>query len=583
MDKKQHLGTVRFADIITDENREAFEGRFRQKLRRNKNGCDIWTGMQNEGGYGRFSLDGRIVMAHRLSHYFATGEDTSLHMRHLCGEPSCARPEHLEPGTAQQNADDQRLHRKTKVDRRLLNRKFDEQTVVAIREAYHAGESQQSVARRFDANPSTIGMVCRGDSYEDFGGPITRDRVRKPLSKSEIAKIEALAAEGYSARDIAKEMGLSPTTTKRYRSRWLRANPPPPTHELFPFIRPPVEIRTIGESEQGYRGVAGYVLPNWESLYRRIFSRVEVDEESGCWIFTGSKQKGYGAVKASAKNRPSRVMRTHRVVRFMVTGEDCLVLLRHSCDTRACCNPDHLSPGSYQDNANDRVPPRGEELYNALLTNAQARELREDVADGMAVPDAMRKYGLDATLVSRVCRGQSYAEAGGPLTRFEDAREGVHELFRELHGKGLTNKEIAVALERAGIRNTHGNTYQPSVVWRIIVKSLKLEPNSPYLDEQTASAVRRAVLDRRETGRQIAARLNVSKAVVSDIRRGKTWQHVAPLVEGAELRELLAHVDDGKRLPAIRRALGMPWLSREIIAHYVKQRADLNAQLSGAA
>ena len=69
--------------------------------------CWIWTGYKNEGGYGRFR--GRKgsdkVLAHRASYEFYCGDiPEGLVLDHLCRNPSCVNPKHLEPVTRNENS-----------------------------------------------------------------------------------------------------------------------------------------------------------------------------------------------------------------------------------------------------------------------------------------------------------------------------------------------------------------------------------------------------------------------------------------------------------------------------------------------
>jgi hypothetical protein len=80
------------------------------------------------------------------------------------------------------------------------------------------------------------------------------------------------------------------------------------------------------------------------------------DESSGCLIFTGAKDTGgYGKISVPRDSGGWRLESTHRVVweaagRGYPEGKPHLL---HSCDNKACCNLDHLRPGSQQDNAID--------------------------------------------------------------------------------------------------------------------------------------------------------------------------------------------------------------------------------------
>jgi len=66
--------------------------------------CWNWTGGNNGIGYGRFWDGNRQTMAHRWSYEFSMGEiPVGLSLDHLCRNPSCVNPEHLEPVTMREN------------------------------------------------------------------------------------------------------------------------------------------------------------------------------------------------------------------------------------------------------------------------------------------------------------------------------------------------------------------------------------------------------------------------------------------------------------------------------------------------
>jgi len=67
-------------------------------------GCWIWDGARTQGGYGHVNLDHRFQQAHRIV-YEALVEPIpgGLELDHLCAQPACVRPDHLEVVTHVEN------------------------------------------------------------------------------------------------------------------------------------------------------------------------------------------------------------------------------------------------------------------------------------------------------------------------------------------------------------------------------------------------------------------------------------------------------------------------------------------------
>jgi hypothetical protein len=66
--------------------------------------CWLWTGSKHPRGYGQLSLDGKVRRAHRVSFEIFVGPiPTELVLDHLCRNPACINPTHLEPVTQGEN------------------------------------------------------------------------------------------------------------------------------------------------------------------------------------------------------------------------------------------------------------------------------------------------------------------------------------------------------------------------------------------------------------------------------------------------------------------------------------------------
>jgi hypothetical protein len=85
---------------------EAWLPRFRSKVRITEN-CWEWLASTTEHGYGRFGQGGRghgWVVAHRWAYEATYGPiPDGLVLDHLCRNPLCVRPDHVEPVTQLEN------------------------------------------------------------------------------------------------------------------------------------------------------------------------------------------------------------------------------------------------------------------------------------------------------------------------------------------------------------------------------------------------------------------------------------------------------------------------------------------------
>ena len=82
------------------------EERFWEKVKKTE-GCWFWLAYKVPTGHGRFRVggkDGEMTPAHRVSYRLLKGEiPKGMDLDHLCKNPSCVNPEHLEPVTRAEN------------------------------------------------------------------------------------------------------------------------------------------------------------------------------------------------------------------------------------------------------------------------------------------------------------------------------------------------------------------------------------------------------------------------------------------------------------------------------------------------
>ena len=78
--------------------------RFMHYIKIRSNGCWEWQGGHNGNGYGKFKLEGKTQLSHRVaySHYFGVIPKNKV-IKHSCHNPSCCNPDHLKLGTQKEN------------------------------------------------------------------------------------------------------------------------------------------------------------------------------------------------------------------------------------------------------------------------------------------------------------------------------------------------------------------------------------------------------------------------------------------------------------------------------------------------
>lgn len=77
---------------------------FWAKVHAAENGCWLWIASKRRRGYGRFGPKGDQRAAHRVAYEALVGPiPDGLQLDHLCREPSCVNPAHLEPVTQLEN------------------------------------------------------------------------------------------------------------------------------------------------------------------------------------------------------------------------------------------------------------------------------------------------------------------------------------------------------------------------------------------------------------------------------------------------------------------------------------------------
>lgn len=155
--------------------RTNLSGRFWSKVdKRGADECWPWRGSLGRQGYGVLgaTMGHGVLRAHRVAYELHFGPvPTGLVVCHHCDNPPCVNPAHLFAGTRGDNNRDRSSKcrgRESRPENRgelSPNAKLSFADVVAIRAAVAAGETQQSVADRWDIRQGHVSRIVRRTSW----------------------------------------------------------------------------------------------------------------------------------------------------------------------------------------------------------------------------------------------------------------------------------------------------------------------------------------------------------------------------------------------------------------------------------
>lgn len=112
-----------------------------------------------------------------------------------------------------------------------------------------------------------------------------------------------------------------------------------------------------------------------------------VDQETGCWNWTGTMTRGYGKFTLTSGNTQITIG-AHRLVWRLYGGAKIgsTHQLDHVCRNRKCVNPEHMEIVTISEN-NRRKPA-------TRLTEAVVTQIRSELSSGAHYKVIAAKYGL---------------------------------------------------------------------------------------------------------------------------------------------------------------------------------------------
>ena len=137
----------------------------------------------------------------------------------------------------------------------------------------------------------------------------------------------------------------------------------------------------------------------YENDINRITDRVVVDDND-CWIWQGSKDNhGYGM---AVGYKHAKIDKAHRVsYRMFVEEIPAGKSICHTCDVRACVNPDHLYCGTARDNARDAKERGRLTGSRKRLTAEQKKQMALLHTEGITKQEIAETFGVSQMTVQK--------------------------------------------------------------------------------------------------------------------------------------------------------------------------------------
>jgi hypothetical protein len=148
-----------------------------------------------------------------------------------------------------------------------------------------------------------------------------------------------------------------------------------------------------------------------------VFARNSNHGGDGCWLWTGHKDAyGYGVIDcADTKNTKAHRFSWEKNVGPIPAG----LYVLHHCDTPACTRPDHLFLGTHSDNMRDaaskgrldqQVNPLRRRAALSILSPADVRAIRSEIALGVKQIDLARRYGVTKHAIWRIVHNLNWVD-----------------------------------------------------------------------------------------------------------------------------------------------------------------------------
>ena len=138
----------------------------------------------------------------------------------------------------------------------------------------------------------------------------------------------------------------------------------------------------------------------------RFKEKYIVDEESGCWNWTGTiTNKGYGTFHINNKE-----IKAHRFsYEYFIGPLDLKLMICHNCHNRKCCNPNHLRQDTNYSNMIDMVYQKNQR--HQILSVDEVIEIKKALKNYYRgqIKDLAHFYKVDPETIGAIKNSRSWS------------------------------------------------------------------------------------------------------------------------------------------------------------------------------
>jgi hypothetical protein len=132
-------------------------------------GCWLWQGALDRSGYGQINVDGKTMLAHRVSHTLFNGDIPDGHfVLHACDTPRCIAPAHLSTGTHDENMREMVERDRSAHGERHGSARLSLDDVREIKRLHSEGHASQSaLAMLYEISRTQVWNIVHGHKWRE--------------------------------------------------------------------------------------------------------------------------------------------------------------------------------------------------------------------------------------------------------------------------------------------------------------------------------------------------------------------------------------------------------------------------------